>query len=158
MESAAKETPERKPRVPMVVVVAVLLVLGVAVAFFVLVPSQQDASPTIPLKDAPAYAAQLELSDLQLSAAENFLGQNVVYLDGKIANQGSQTVRLVQARLFFRDFMGQVILREEKELVSVRSQPLRPGEVQEFQLAFDSIPASWNVQVPEIEFTLIRIE
>jgi len=158
VESAAKETPERKPRVPMVVVVAVLLVLGVAVAFFVLVPSQQDASPTIPLKDAPAYAAQLELSDLQLSAAENFLGQNVVYLDGKIANQGSQTVRLVQARLFFRDFMDQVILREEKELVSVSSQPLRPGEVQQLQLAFDSIPASWNVQIPEIEFTLIRIE
>ncbi|MDP2734807.1 MAG: hypothetical protein Q8P12_01215, partial [bacterium] len=63
-----------------------------------------------------------------------------------------------QDRLFFRDFMGQVILREEKELVSVQSQPLRPGEVQQLQLAFDSIPASWNVQIPEIEFTLIRIE
>ena len=158
VESGAKEKPEGKPRIPMVVVVAVLVVLGVALAFFFLVPSQQDASPTIPLKDAPAYAAQIELSELQLSAAENFLGQQVVFLDGKIANQGSETVRLVQARLFFRDFMDQVILREEKELVSVRSQPLRPGEVQEFQLAFDRLPGSWNVQVPEIEFPLIRIE
>ncbi|MBI4464054.1 MAG: hypothetical protein HY647_05065 [Acidobacteria bacterium] len=155
---ATEQQPEEKRRIPPAIVVALLLVAGLVVALFVFAPGQQDTSPTTPLKEAPTYAEQLELSDLQLSAAENFLGQQVVYLNGKMANQGSKTVGLVRVRLSFRDYLGQVILREEIELLGVRSQPLRSGEVRDFQLSFDRLPGSWNVQVPEIEFASIQVE
>jgi hypothetical protein len=33
---------------------------------------------------------------------------------------------------------------------SVASAPMKPGEERDFRLIFESIPANWNMQMPEI--------
>ncbi len=105
-----------------------------------------------------AYASQVQISDLHLSAEENFLGQQVVYLDGKITNRGSQVVRQLRIRLFFRDTLNQVVLREEQEILGRRSESLGPGQTHSFQIRFDRIPDSWNREVPQFEIVSLQVQ
>src|SRR5438874_1076343 len=55
-----------------VIVVAVLAILG---------RSGRTGS-----QQPPTYASKLQLTDLKMSASENFVGATVTYLDGKITN------------------------------------------------------------------------
>jgi hypothetical protein len=39
---------------------------------------------------------------------------------------------------------------------SVRADPLKPGDERDFRLIFESIPANWNSQMPEVR--IIQVE
>jgi hypothetical protein len=110
-----------------------------------------------PLEDL-SYASQVTFSDLHLSAAENFLGQQVVYLDGEITNRGSKAVRQLKVRMFFHDLMNQVVLREEQELWGERSDHLGAGQARSFQVRFDQVPDAWNRQVPELQIVHLQVQ
>jgi len=101
---------------------------------------------------------QVQITDLHLSAEENFLGQQVVYLDGKMTNRGSQLIRQLQVRLYFHDTLNQVVLRDEQEVLGARSEPLKPGQTREFQIRFDQIPDTWNRQVPQFEIVSLQVQ
>ena len=60
-----------------------------------------------------AYLASLVFADLRMSAAANFLGDTVTYLDGTVTNQGSKPVRRLDVELNFVDTLNQVVLRED---------------------------------------------
>ena len=109
-----------------------------------------------PVEDL-SYTSQVKFSDLHLSAEENFLGQQVIHLDGKAANTGAKAVSQLRVRLHFRDLMNQVVLREEHELFS-GAQPLGPGQSREFDVSFDTVPASWNQSVPQVEIVSLRVQ
>jgi len=61
---------------------------------------------------APAYAPNLQVADLHLSAAENFVGARVTYLDGKLTNGGTKTVIGAQVEVVFRNTLGEVVDRQ----------------------------------------------
>ncbi len=105
--------------------------------------------------EALRYAPQTTFFDLRLSAEENFLGQQVVYLDGKLTNSGEKPVRQLKVRLFFRNLMNQVILREDHEIFGGQ-QVVGPGQTKEFQIRFDKVPDSWNQVVPQIQIVSLR--
>ena len=134
-----------------VVVAALLLLSGKNAA-----PPEQGSSPN-PSDAALGYAPQVAFSDLHLSAEENFIGQQVVYLDGKLTNAGAKTVRQLKARLVFRDVMNQVVLREEHDVFGP-SDSVGPGLVKSFQIRFDAVPDSWSRQVPQIQIVSLRAE
>jgi hypothetical protein len=106
---------------------------------------------------AVGYAPQVTFSDLHLSAEENFLGQQVVYLDGNVRNTGAKTVRQLKVRLVFRDVLNQVVLREEHDVFGP-SDSVGPGLVKSFQIRFDAVPDSWSRQVPQIQIVSLRAE
>ena len=106
--------------------------------------------------EALAYLSQIELTDFHMSHADNMIGSNLIYLDGKVANQGAKTVRRLRVRLYFYDTLNQLALREEQDIVREGSPPLAPREARDFQLRFDRLPASWNYQPPQ--FLLVAIE
>ena len=90
---------------------------------------------------------------MKMSAAENFIGDTITYLDANITNQGSETVRSVELQLEFVDTLGQVVLRDSAYPVTSRTLPLEAGKSRAFQVSFDHMPADWNQAPPRVTVT-----
>jgi hypothetical protein len=103
---------------------------------------------TIPTEEQKAYFLQLEFTDVHMSAAENFLGATVTYLDARVTNKGTKTVRRLDVDLTFVDTLSQVVLREMAHPVTRRTPPLKPGESRAFRVTFEHMPADWNQAAP----------
>jgi hypothetical protein len=103
---------------------------------------------TIPTEEQKAYFRQLEFTDVHMSVAENFLGATVTYLDARVTNKGTKTVRRLDLDLTFVDTLGQVVLRERAHPVTRRTPPLKPGESRAFRFTFEHMPADWNQAAP----------
>jgi hypothetical protein len=145
------------------IAVAVVIVVTLLAAFLLRGKPKGPSGP-------PPYAANLKLSDLKMSAAENFVGATVSYVDGTVTNTGNQTVTHVIVEVNFKDDMGQTAQREEiplqvlkttgpyPEAVDFRVLPLAPGQSQAFRLTFESISAQWNHQYPDIQVTDVAVK
>ena len=105
----------------------------------------------IPLTDeARGYTRNLQLSDVEMKASENYFQQAVVEIEGKIANTGDRPLDTVEIYCVFRDPYGQLVLRRRLAIVSTRMGGLKPGETKSFRLPFDDLPASWNQAMPQL--------
>ncbi|MCL6480290.1 MAG: hypothetical protein K6U02_01050 [Firmicutes bacterium] len=138
----------------------VVLVLFVAYQLLVRFNSRH-AQSQVPLsmgEAEQAYAWQIEFSGLQMSRAENFLGQEITYLFCVVANRGVRTVRQMEVAIEFRDAFQQVVLRDTRRVIGPRGAPLEPGERRELQLSWEHIPADWNRQYPSIRITGLLLE
>ena len=147
------------------IVIAVVVVMAIAFGMAMLLRSQpKNAS------GPPPYATNLELSDFKMSAAENFVGATVSYVDGTATNSGAKTVTHAMVQVNFKDDMGQVVQREEiplqvlktdgpyPEAVDFSVSPLSPGQSKPFRLTFEGISAQWNRQYPEIQVTDVTVK
>jgi hypothetical protein len=145
------------------IAVAVVIVIALVASFLLRGKPKSASGP-------PPYAASLKLSDFKMSAAENFVGATVSYVDGTISNTGNKTVIHVIVEVNFKDDMGQTAQREEiplqvlkatgpyPEAVDFRVLPLAPGQSQTFRLTFEGISAQWNHQYPDIEVTDVAVK
>jgi hypothetical protein len=116
---------------------------------------------------ADAYAAQLPLSDIKMLEAENFVGGKSIYVEGKITNNGNQTVTGATVEGTFRNTLDQVVQRENHNLMiiltrepavdvaALSASPLKPGETKEFRMTFEHISADWNGQYPQVAVKLV---
>jgi len=142
----------------LVVILCVALLLGSVVAGLVFwqhsrkaeAESARSATPAMG-PEQQAYSASLEFSDLRMSAAENFLGGTVTYLDGRVANRGTRSLSQLQVELNFVDTLNQVVLRETAYPVSKTAPPLQPGAVRTFRVTFEHMPVDWNQAAPTIK-------
>lgn len=149
-----------------VIFVAVAIFMGLAILVALLFRSPQKGAAGPP----PAYVANLKISDLKMSAAENFIGATVSYIDGTMTNAGDKTVTRAVVEVVFKDDIGQLAQREEvplralktggpyPEAVDLAQSPLLPGQNQPFRLTFESISAQWNHQYPEIRVTDVSVK
>jgi hypothetical protein len=140
------------------ITVAIVMLLAVVLAILLRSEPKGAAGP-------PPYAAHLKLSDLKMSAAENFVGATVSYIDGNITNTGNKTVTHAVVEVVFKDDMTQIVQRENiplkvlktggpyPEAVDLSVTPLAPGQGRPFRLTFEGISAQWNHQYPEIRIT-----
>jgi hypothetical protein len=133
------------------VVLAVLLVMG----------RHKAATPSTvqPLAD---YAASLPLSQLAMSESTSLSGGKSTYIDGHIQNTGDRTVSGVTVQVLFRndeamppriDTVPMSLIRTREPYIDtqpVSAAPLKAGDGRDFRLIFESIPANWNMQLPEI--------
>jgi hypothetical protein len=145
--------------------IAIGIVVVIVAVLFAISRTQQK-TPTGP----PAYAASIKFSDLKMSAAENFVGATVSYIDGTVTNTGNQTVRHVAVEVTFKDSMGQLAQRETVPLrvlqtsgpypdaVDLNAAPLAPAQSRPFRLTFESISAQWNHEYPEIKVTDVTLK
>jgi len=104
----------------------------------------------VPSLEQKAYFGSLEFSDLHMSAAENFLGNTVTYLDGRVRNQGTRTLRRLDVELNFVDTLKQVVLRETAHPLTDHVAPLKPGEARAFRVTFEHMPVDWNHAPPTV--------
>jgi hypothetical protein len=144
-------------RLIIVIAVAGVIIVMLGLAFLLREP------PKVAKTISP-YAANIKFSDFKMSAAENFVGSTVSYIDGTVTNSGDKTVTRLVVEVVFKDDVGQlaqdepdVPLRVLKtsgpypEAVDLGLAPLAPGQSQPFRLTFDHISAQWNHQYPEIK-------
>lgn len=136
--------------VAIVIVIVGLIVLGLR------------EEPKGPVGPAP-YATNLKLTNLKMSAAENFVGATVSYIDGTVTNSGDKTVIGASVRVIFKDSMDQTVGDEKVPLhvlktdgpypdtVDLSASPLGSGQSKTFRLTFESISTQWNHQYPEIQ-------
>jgi len=167
MGSLGQPTPvvEERDNSRLIIVIAVAAVIAVMLAIAFLL-----REPPKPIKTISPYAANLKFSDFKMSAAENFIGATVSYMDGSVANTGDKTVTRIVVEVVFKDDIGQLAQREElplrvlrttgpyQEAVDLTVSPLGPGETRSFRLTFDSISAQWNRQYPEIRVTDVTVK
>jgi heme/copper-type cytochrome/quinol oxidase subunit 2 len=147
------------------IAIAVVVVMVIAVVFAFLLRNQPKSA-----SGPPPYAASLKLSDFKMSAAENFVGATVSYVDGTITNAGNKTVTHALVEVNFKDNIGQLAQREEipmqvlktdgpyPEAVDFSVSPLAPGQSKAFRLTFESISAQWNRQYPDIQITDVAVK
>src|SRR6202166_2563574 len=147
------------------IAIAVAVVMAIAILFAFLLRSQPKAAT-----GPPPYAASLKLSDFKMSAAENFVGATVSYVDGTVTNSGDKTVTHVVVEVQFKDDMSQLAQREDiplqilktsgpyPEAVDFSVSPLGPGQSSPFRLTFEGISAQWNRQYPEIQVTDVAVK
>jgi hypothetical protein len=150
-------------RLIIVAAVAAVIVVAVVIALALRQPSKNAGGP-------PPYAANLKLSDFKMSAAENFVGATVSYVDGTLANSGDKTVTHIAVEVNFKDDMGQTVQREDipmqvlktdgpyPEAVDFSASPLAPGQSKPFRLTFESISAQWNRQYPDVQITSVSLK
>jgi hypothetical protein len=143
----------------MIIVVPVLLALGGGAFWWLDYQSRHQSLQRPALTtEARGYLKNLALSEVSMQANESYLKQEVVEINGKIGNQGDRVVKLVEINCVFRDPYGQVVLRERAVIAGRKTGDLRPGETKNFRLAFDSIPQSWNKQMPDLVIAQILFE
>ena len=97
-----------------------------------------------------AYAPNLQIENLALSRAENFLNQEVTILAGRLTNAGNLPLSSVEITVEFSDQLGQVVLRETRAVFASPTPPFAPGEGRDFDVSFERIPSSWNIQQPVV--------
>ena len=147
-------------------IVVGIVVVGIVVGILALLLRTEQKKPAAP----PPYAANLKFSDLKASAAQNFVGATVSYLDGSISNTGNQTVIHAVVQVTFKDELGQTAQREElpihvlrtggpyDEAVDLTLSPLAPGETKPFRLTFENISAQWNRAYPDLQLIQVTLK
>ena len=168
MDSLDQQTPateDERDLSRLIIMVAVTVVIGIALLVAYLLREPPKA-----VKPPSPYIAQLKLSNFKMSAAENFIGATVTYVDGDITNTSDKTVTRVIVQVNFEDSMGQLAQREELPLRVVRTNgaylepvdltvtPLAPGKTEPFRLTFDAISAQWNHQYPDLTITDAQVK
>src|SRR5882757_2978565 len=135
-----------------VLVVIVVLVLG---------GRHKAATPTTIQPMAP-YAANVPMSQLAMSESTSLSGGKSTFIDGHIKNTGNQTVTGITVQVLFRnneamppqiETLPLSLIRTREPYVDtqpVSAAPLKPGDEKDFRLIFESLPANWNMQMPEI--------
>jgi hypothetical protein len=150
---------------PITVIIAIVAILAVALSVWYLVtpvPGQKNvpALTTVTLKMSPAeqdYLKKIEVGNIALSRAENFLHQEVTAVNGEVFNDGTEPVSGLRLTVEFSDDMKQIVLRETRAVLGSPEQPLAPGERRAFEISFEHIPSSWNMQQPSVRPSYLQL-
>lgn len=148
---------------PLLIGVAIVVVVVGMIVFFTRGENKKATEPH-------PYASNVKISDLKMSAAQNFVGATVSYIDGNVANTGDRTLIRAMVQVTFKDSMDQIAQRETVPLrvlqttgpypdaVDLNVSPLAPGQTKPFRLTFESLSAQWNQQYPEIRISDVVVK
>lgn len=165
---ASQQSREATSWLPWIIAAAVV-VLGIGIWIVVGGHASSDSqSAGTGMAPADPYAENLPLSGLQMSEATSFSGAKVTYIDGQITNKGNRTLNAITVQVGFHSDVGQYAQRLALPLSFIRTRqpyvdietvsaaPIAPGQTRDFRLIFDSVPADWNLQYPEIRVISVR--
>jgi enamine deaminase RidA (YjgF/YER057c/UK114 family) len=142
-------------------VVLVVIIVGAVVLF-------SHETPKTPAAPHP-YVASVKLSNLKMSAAENFVGASVTYIDGTVSNDGDQTVIHATVHVTFKNSLDQIAQAEDLPLrvlqttgpypdaVDLTISPLAPRQSKQFRLTFEHVSADWNQAYPDVQVTDVAV-
>jgi hypothetical protein len=145
---------------------------GIALLGFALAMLLASHNPVRIAPQESPYATSLKLSDVKLSAAENYVGGTVTYLDVNVTNTGNQTLAGAQMRAVFKNSMAQVVQTETiplhvlvenqmagyPDLVELSRSPIGPGQTKTLRMTLDHISADWDNNPPEMQLVSLKLK
>jgi hypothetical protein len=145
-------------------IVAGVAVVAILVGLLVWLGGGNRPAPPAP----NPYADKLQISNVKMAAAQNFVGGTVTYVEGKITNTGEKTVTGAVAEVIFRNSLGEVVQKEqipirvlvfqgpERNILDLRSAPLKPAASADFRLTIEgTISTDWNQGYPEVRIASV---
>ena len=144
----------------------VAVVVVVAAILLFLRPKSQVGTQANP------YAEKLALSDIKLSAAENYMGGTVTYLDFNITNNGDRSLVGADVKAQFKDSMGQIVQKETlplhvlvenqlagyPDLVDMSRAPIGPGQTKTVRITLEHISDAWDRSYPQMELVDLKLK
>lgn len=161
----ARPQAEERNWMPFIIgLVAVVVVLGIIA--LVARQGSHKASAVNP------YVAKLQISNPKLSAAENYVGGTVTYLDVSVTNTGDKSLTAADMKLVFKNSMDQVVQKETlplhvlvenqmggyPDLVDLNRVPIGPGQTKTVRVTLEHISADWNNAYPEMQLTDLKLK
>jgi Protein of unknown function (DUF2393) len=141
----------------------------ILIAALVLLERRGPAAPSPhTLQPVAAYAANLPMSNLQMSESTSMSGGKQTYLEGHIANAGPKTVTGITVQVIFANdtHMAPQIETGPLNLIYMRqpyvdtrpvsASPIAPGAEADFRLIFDDVSDNWNQQLPQIRIAQVE--
>jgi hypothetical protein len=167
MQEPLHITEEPKPandlRVALLLAGIVILVIAASL-WFLFKPTPAPRQNTLQLVVTPKmsdsekdYAKYLRVENVAMSRAENFLHQEVTTMNAEVVNSGPQAIAALELSVEFSDEMNQVVLREARAVLGAPPAALVPGERRSFEISFDHVPPSWNMQQPAVRVTNLQL-
>jgi len=118
------------------------------------------------------YAEKLKLSAIKLSAAENYMGGTVTYLDFNITNTGDKALVGAAVKAEFKDSMGQVVQKETiplhvlvenqlagyPDLVDLSRAPIGPDQTKTVRMTLEHISDQWNQSYPQMQLVDLKLK
>ena len=141
---------------PLLYIGVVIAVLGAGIWSYTEYAARNAATAMALTPEGKAYTRNLQLSDVEMKASENYFQQTVVEISGKIGNAGDRPLETVEIFCIFHDAYGQLVLRQRLPIVSGRMGGLKPGETKSFRLPFDDLPQSWNQTMPQLVIAAVK--
>lgn len=163
--SPAQPKSQERNWVPFLVgAVAVIIVVAVIV---VVSRHKRETAP-----QPNPYAVSLQLTNPKMSAAENYVGGTVTYLDVNITNTGDKALVGAAMKLVFRNSLNEVVQNETlplhvlienqlagyPDLVDLGRSPIAPGQTKTVRMTLEHISADWNQNYPEMQLTDLKLK
>ena len=161
----AKQQSQERNWTPFVIgLVAVLVVIGGIIA--VSRNSGQKKQQIDP------YVSKLQISNAKVSAAENYVGGTVTYLDADITNNGDKNLVGADMNLVFRNTLDEVVQKETlplhvlvenqmggyPDLVDMSRSPITPGHTKTVRMTLEHISADWNQAAPQMQLVNLNLK
>ena len=162
---AAQRSEEKRNWTP--ILVGMVAVLAIIAALLVL---SRGAGKIEPQQNS--YTGNLKLSDVKLSAAENYVGGTVTYLDVNIINTGDKALTGAQMHAVFKNSMGEVVQTETiplhvlvenqmagyPDLVDLSRDPIAPGQTKTLRMTLEHISSDWDQTAPEMQLINLKLK
>ena len=160
-----KEQAQERNWTPFIVgLLAVLVVVGI----IVLLTRGKSASSA----QVDPYVSKLQISNPKLSAAENYVGGTVTYLDATVTNTGDKALTGADMKLVFRNSLNEVVQTETiplhvlvenqmggyPDLVDLSRLPIGPGQSRTVRLTLEHISADWNQAAPDMQLVNLKLK
>ena len=144
--------------------VLVLVVIALA-AFF----GRSKATQT---SAVDPYAANLQVSDMKLSQADNFVGTSVTYLDFKLTKTNQKTVTGGRGEATFHNTLNEVVQKEtlplrvlvpnqlggNPDLVDLSMATKAPSTSRTIRVTLEHVSGDWIQSAPDLRFTGIQLK
>jgi hypothetical protein len=156
--------PEKEKPSVVTIVIGCVVVAAIGVSLWAVFKTPENRpsiavqinAPATMSPEEEAYARTIRIENIALSRAENFIHQEVTILNADAVNDGPRSLRKLVVTVEFADDMHQIVLRETRGVMGNSPSTLGPAQRRSFQLSFDRVPASWNMQTPSVQVSYLQ--
>lgn len=161
---ARQEAQERNWTPFIIGLVAVIVVVGIIA--LVTRNTGQKAQQVDP------YVSKLQISNAKVSAAENYVGGSVTYLDAEITNTGDKTLVGADMNLVFKNTLNEIVQKETlplhvlvenqmggyPDLVDMSRSPITPGHTKSVRMTLEHISTDWDQAPPQMQLANLKLK